>query len=259
MSIGKIYTFPVESISIQGIFRDKNILIAGGTGGIGAALTKKLLASGGNITVIGRKNPYGGQDGTLREGNINFLSLDLDSRECLPSLKTAAEKTDVLCIVRGPFLQKTLHETSAEEWESTVFSNLTIPGAAVSSALPGMKAKNWGRILLFGGTRTDRVRGFSTNAAYAAAKTGISSLIRSVAENYADYGISCCGICPGFTDTEYITDGQRKTLSEKIPGGKLISPEKIADMAVFLLSHFELNGSIITPDCAWTPCKIKIF
>lgn len=252
----------METISVNGIFSGKKILIAGGTGGIGAALTARLLPSGGEITVIGRHNPFSGDTGRRtpdRQGSRRFLPINLDSRECLPELEKEAENTDILCVARGAFLQKPLHETSPEEWEAAVFSNLVMPGAAVSSALKNMKEKGWGRILLFGGTRTDRIRGFATNAAYGAAKTGISSLIRSVAETYAPYGISCCGICPGFTETEYVPEEQKKRLAEKIPGGKLISPDKIADIAVLLLTNFELNGSIITPDCGWTPCKINFF
>ncbi len=245
VSIGKNYTWAVELE--KKTFADKSILVAGGTSGIGTALAQKLLLAGGTVTVIGKP-------GSLPRGEVSrFIELDLDEKACLIPLAAEAKKADVLCIVRGEFLQKPLHETSAQEWEQTVFSNLVMPGTALSAALSGMKERRWGRILLFGGTRTEAVRGFSTNAVYAAAKTALSSLIRSAAENYGRFGISCTGICPGFVESEHLSAKERAKLKAKIPGGELISPEKIAELALYLLSNFHLNGCIVTADSAWTP------
>ena len=135
------------------VFAGKRILVIGGTGGIGAALAKKLLDAGGKVSVIGRHNPFPAKDNPAPERHAAvFLPLNLDDPACLPDLTAAAAHTDVLCVVRGPFLQKPLHETSGAEWMQTVFANLAVPGAAVSAALPGMRSRRWGRILLFGGT-----------------------------------------------------------------------------------------------------------
>lgn len=245
----------MDEFSAKGIFSGKRILIVGGTGGIGAALTRRLIPEKGKITVIGRHDPFATAPDAPDTPAPRFIRMDLDKPDCLPRLCAEAEKADALCVARGAFLQKPLHETSMEEWGATVFSNLVMPGAAVSSALPRMMKNRWGRILLFGGTRTERVRGFKTNAAYAAAKTGVSSLIRSVAEHYGGEGICCCGICPGFTETEYISETQKSDWSSKLPGKTLLSPERIADYAMLLLTQPELNGCIITPDFGWTPCK----
>ena len=228
-------------------FEGKNVLVAGGTSGIGAALAMKLHLAGGAVTIIGKPGSR------PRREAFRLVEMDLDKKECLSPLAEAARAADVLCVARGEFLQKPLEETSPEEWEQMAFSNLVMPGAAVSAALSAMRRKRWGRILLFGGTRTEAARGFSTNAAYAAAKTALSSLIRSVAENYGQYGVSCCGICPGFVDSEALAAEERERLAAKTPGGKLVSAEKIAETGFYLLSNFHLNGCIVTADFAWTP------
>ncbi len=229
------------------IFLGKNVLVVGGTSGVGAALAQRLLAAGGRVSVIGKP-------GSAAQGEFElFITLNLDEKSCLKPLAEAAKNSDVLCIARGEFLQKPLEHTTAEEWEKTVFSNLVMPGYAVSAALLGMKERRWGRILLFGGTRTDRVRGFATNAVYAAAKTGLSSIVRSVAENYSKFGISCTGLCPGFIEDKALSKEEQDKLKAKMPTGKLLLPEEAADIAFYLLSNFHLNGCIVTADSAWTP------
>mgnify|MGYP000918751515 CR=1 FL=1 len=137
-----------------------------------------------------------------------------------------------------------------------VYANLVFPGILVSAVLPHMADRGWGRILLLGGTRTDIVRGFRTNAAYAAAKTGLSSLVKSVALDYASRGITCNAICPGFVDTEYMDDAERETQASKNPDGKLVSVGEIADSALFLLEKSVYNGTILPVDKGWTPALI---
>lgn len=134
--------------------------------------------------------------------------------------------------------------------------NLAFPGMLVSSALPHMRVEGWGRILLVGGTRTDSIRGFTSNAAYAAAKTGLASLVKSVALGYANQGISCNAICPGFVDTEYLESGVKEVLAAKNPDGKLISAGEIAELALFLLKNSLFNGAIIPADKGWSPVFI---
>ena len=229
------------------IFEGRRALVAGATSGIGAALAEKLSSSGAAVTAIGKPGS------SPRGEPSRFVELNLDEDACLAPLAEEARQADILCIVRGEFLQKPLDETSPQEWQKTAFSNLIMPGVAVSAALSGMKERRWGRILLFGGTRTEAVRGFLTNAAYASAKTALSSIVRSCAEGYGKYGIACAGICPGFVDDVRLSEEERLALKAKAPGGTLIPPEKIAETALFLLSNFHLNGCIVTADAAWTP------
>ena len=108
----------------------------------------------------------------------------------------------------------------------------------------------------FGGTRTDRVRGFRTNAAYAAAKTGLSSLILSTAQGYASRGITCNGICPGFVDSGAYTTEKRRSLEQKSPLSKLVDEGEIVSAAEFLLKNPSINGTIVRVDQGWSPSFI---
>jgi NAD(P)-dependent dehydrogenase (short-subunit alcohol dehydrogenase family) len=110
----------------------------------------------------------------------------------LPSLG----RIDILAVALGPFLRASLAETGAADWERLALLDLALPGALASALLPAMAARGWGRILLFGGTRTDGIRAYSSNAAYAAAKTGLGVLAKSLAVEGAPAGVGCVLVCP---------------------------------------------------------------
>lgn len=223
----------------------KKAVVIGGTGGLGRAIADGLCASGARVCRIG-----------AHSFDQDTLVVDLDSASGRKETVETCRDADILCVARGPFLRKPLAETTEAEWEMIVYANLVFPGILVSAVLPHMADRGWGRILLLGGTRTDIVRGFRTNAAYAAAKTGLSSLVKSVALDYASRGITCNAICPGFVDTEYMDDSERETQASKNPDGKLVSVGEIADSALFLLEKSVYNGTILPVDKGWTPALI---
>ena len=228
------------------VFHGKKAVVVGGTGGLGRAITASLLDEGASVCTIGRHSVPGTES----------LVLELDYPENRIIVIDKAREADILCVVRGPFIQKPLHETSPEEWDRMASLNLAFPGALVSAALPHMCENEWGRILLFGGTRTDAVRGFRTNAAYAAAKTGLASLAKSVALEYASMGVACNVICPGFVDTEYLESGEKAVLAGKNPDEKLISVDEIADLALFLMKNALYNGVVMPADKGWSPTLV---
>ena len=150
-------------------FAGKKAVVVGGSGGIGKSVAAVFAREGASVVCVGRHAFSGDADGGVP---IRSVALDLDDRAGRDVTIDLVRDADILCVTRGPFLRKTLDETGEAEWENIVYANLTFPGVLVSTVLPHMCANRWGRILLFGGTRTDSVRGFRTNAAYAAAKTG---------------------------------------------------------------------------------------
>jgi len=113
-----------------------------------------------------------------------------------------------------------------------------------------MAQRGFGRILLFGGTRTDAIRGFKFNAAYASAKTGLGVVAKSIAAEFAPCGVSCALLCPGFVETEYLPDDFKQELLQKSPLKQLVQPSEIAVLALQLLTGtMDLcNGSIINAD-----------
>ena len=254
----------------MGIFSDKKAVVIGGSGGIGRAVSQKLAATGAFLTVHGRHdnssldsfledlnsisndNTPSKKSGILKAKKAVFeLTLKNYDSVCSSKLKEILIDADIVCVCFGPFIQKPLAETSFEDWNEMALLNYALPGFCISTALPHMIEKKWGRFLLFGGTRTYTINGFKTNPAYAGAKTGVCSLVRSAAQEYANFGITCNAILPGFAETEYLSESTKEILRKKSPSGSLIPTENIAECAMFLLQNSKINGALLNVDDGW--------
>lgn len=236
---------------MDNVLQGKSALIVGGTSGIGYRLAQVLLQESASVVVQGKINSKRVTN-LCSQGNAAGFICDLQKMSYLNELCRYANAADILCVVYGPFLQKPLDITTAQEWTEIVYANLTLPGILVSSALAGMKERKWGRILLFGGTETQVLRGFRTNAVYGAAKTGIMSLVKSVSMEYALYGITANAVCPGFTDNGLLPEETRALWAKKNPDGELISPAAITEAALFLLKDGSYNGVMMPVDKGWS-------
>ena len=236
---------------MDNVLQGKSALVVGGTSGIGYCLVQSLLQESVSVVVQGRiKSKH--VTNLCCQGNVACFICDLQKASYVGELCKYANAADILCVAYGPFLQKPLDMTTVQEWNTTVYANLTLPGILVSSALTGMKERKWGRILLFGGTETQVLRGFRTNAVYGAAKTGIMSLVKSVSMEYARYGITANAVCPGFTDSGLLSEETRAMWEKKNPDGKLVDPSAITDAALFLLKDSAYNGVVMPVDKGWS-------
>ena len=241
------------------VFEGKQALVVGGSGGIGKAVALGLAQRGAMVTITGG-NSRERLEGALAElgvlnssRNAGFLCNigspgGLAPEKAAPFILEKAGMPDILIISWGPFIKSALQETKPDNWRFLVESNLIFPGVMVSMALHCMINRGWGRILLFGGTKTAEIRGFSDTAAYSASKTALGTLAKSVAKNAGGSGVSCNVICPGLTDTEYLCPSERAYSREMSPGGKAITAREIADCALGILENPVINGAIIPAD-----------
>ena len=233
-------------------FSGKKALVVGGTGGIGRAVALGLAELGAEVTV------HGGSSGerldntlkAIREngGKANGFLLQIDGPDAAGEIFARCPFPDILICAWGPFDRGNLSTTDREFWQRMVENNLIFPGILVSLCLKGMIEQKWGRILLFGGTNTDTIRGFTTTAAYSAAKTALGVIAKSVAKEADSRGITCNVVCPGLTDTEYSGEEQRYYNRKKTPGGRPLKAEQIAQMALSILENPGINGAVVPVD-----------
>jgi NAD(P)-dependent dehydrogenase (short-subunit alcohol dehydrogenase family) len=168
--------------------------------------------------------------------------------EAVAAITARVPAPDILVCAWGPFKRVPLAEAGTEHWQEMVLCNLLFPGLLVSAFLPGMMERGWGRILLFGGTNTDTIRGFTSTAPYSAAKTALGVLAKSAAASAGARGVTCNVICPGLTDTEYLDGAERAYNRKRGPGGKALTPEEIAAAGLDVLANPCLNGAVIPVD-----------
>lgn len=188
--------------------------------------------------------------GAAAEGFLLELKPEPASIDRLVAALPGLGRIDILAVAFGPFLRKSLSATSAADWETLALLDLALPGALASALFPSMAERGWGRILLFGGTRTDGIRAYSTNAAYAAAKTGLAVLAKSLAAEGSGHGVGAVLVCPGLVETEYLSDHERRAQAAVAPGGHLLSPGQVARAAVGLLAEDPClaSGAAVTLD-----------
>jgi NAD(P)-dependent dehydrogenase (short-subunit alcohol dehydrogenase family) len=183
---------------------------------------------------------------TNPSGFIRALDARLD--------KIGAEPDIVICAF-GPFREKPLAKYTAEDWELLTLANLALPGALASRFLPGMIEKRYGRFLFFGGTRTDGIHAYRKTAAYAAAKTGLGVLAKSVAAEGAAHNVAAVVVCPGPTETEYLDNETKRRHASLTPTGSLAQPGYVARTSLDLIDAEPCiaSGAIVSLDGGVAP------
>ena len=233
-------------------FSGKKALVVGGTGGIGKEVALLLAESGAELTIHGGSSTerLSTTIATIRDagGKADGFLLPIENPSSAEKIIALSPPPDILVCAWGPFKRARLETHDIETWQSMTENNLIFPGLLVSQVIKGMMDRNWGRILLFGGTNTDTIRGFTTTIAYSAAKTALGVIAKSAAKTGGSRSITCNVVCPGLTDTEYSSEELRQYNREKSPGGQALSAKEVALAAFAVISNPRINGAIISVD-----------
>jgi len=244
--------------SRRSILAGRRALVVGGSGGIGGAIALDLALRGASVFVHGR-SPDKVEDVvraiTLEGGRAHGFPFEIDIPDGFLAALEPFGFFDILVIAFGPFVRKSLALHTSSDWERMASLNLALPGALASRYFPSMRESGFGRIVFFGGTRTDTVRGFLSNAAYAAAKTGLDVLAKSIALEGASHNVAAVTICPGLVETEYLDAGATAELRRIAPGGRLAKAAEIATIALDLIDSDPCiaSGAIVSLDAGFSP------
>lgn len=209
--------------SMKAAQNNKSVLITGAAGGIGRATVNLFAESGWQVIGVDR-SPFG--DGFPKNGL--FIEADISEPEDMQEIFTRAQDfSDHLnALVNNAAVQiaKPLLDTSVEEWDAVMVSNLRAVFLAVKLAYPLFKAAGSGAIV-----NVSSVHAVATSAniaAYAASKGGMLALTRAMAIEFAPDEIRVNAILPGAVDTPMLRAG----LSRGHVGGGTL-PERLENLA----------------------------
>lgn len=182
--------------------KGKTALITGGGSGIGQAIARSLSDAGAYIIVVGRRAAP--LQETLKEREGLAIAADLLSESVFEELHSTCANygtfPDIIVNAAGVNPRKHADEINIDEWNSTVYLNLTAPFFVSQTFVTHMKKKKWGRIINIASLQSERA--FANGISYGAAKGGVTQLTRAMAEAWSKDGIICNAIQPGFFPTE---------------------------------------------------------
>jgi 3-oxoacyl-[acyl-carrier protein] reductase len=224
-------------------FAGKTVLVTGGGSGIGAASCRGFAAAGANVHVIDRDGAAAERVAAEIGHNANASAHQLDVSDgpgwarLAGEIAAAAGGIDVLVNCAGTITQKTLGTMTTAEWDRVIDVNLGGTFNGIQAVLPHMKAKGGGAIVNIASIAGRRIS-FGGGANYSASKAGVLGLTRHAAYELAPDHIRVNAVCPGPTATPFAgaapTAEQKAQRAKKIPLGRMVEPEDIADAVMFL-------------------------
>jgi 3-hydroxybutyrate dehydrogenase len=253
------------------MLKGKTALVTGSTSGIGLGIAKALAEQGANIMM----NGFGEKDAAMAEVKafgveVDYHGADMSKPAEIEAMMQAAEKrfgaVDILVNNAGIQHVANVEDFPVDRWDAIIAINLSSAFHTTRMALPGMKQRNWGRII-----NLASVHGLVASAqksAYVAAKHGIVGLTKVTALETAQTGVTCNAICPGWVLTPLVQkqvdaraekdkmnneEAKKRLLSEKQPSGEFVTPDQLAALAVFFCSPAatQIRGVAWNMDGGW--------
>ena len=258
------------------MLKGKNAVITGSTSGIGLGIARALAKEGANVMI----NGFGAAADIEKERSA------IESGFAVKSLYSAADMTnpdeiaamiktaeaelgavDILVNNAGIQYVAPIEEFPIEKWNQIIAINLTAAFLATRAAVPGMKARKWGRIISTASAHSLVASPFKV--AYVSAKHGIAGLTKTVALELAEFGVTVNCISPGYVWTPLVAHQipeQMKThnmTEEQVkhdvflaaqPTKEFVTVEQVAAMAVYLCSDAaaQITGANLVIDGGWT-------
>ena len=222
-------------------FKNKNILITGASGGIGRELVKKFVSLGGNVVGSGTKTEK--LDLIKKKyPNIKVKKFDLSEHsrieEFIDDVSLQLGGLDILINNAGTNVDNLSLRMKEEEWKKVIDINLTSTFLLTKYAIKKMLKNKFGRVV-----NITSVVGHTGNlgqANYAASKSGIIGMSKSLAIEYARKNITVNCVSPGFIVSDMTMNIAEKVkiyLTSKIPMGKLGTGEDVSNCVAFLSSE----------------------
>ena len=252
--------------------KGKTALVTGSTSGIGLGVAQQLARQGANIVLNGFGEVDAAKAAVAALGvAVDYHGADMSKPAEIEAMMTFAAQrfggVDILVNNAGIQHVANVEDFPVEKWDAIIAINLGSAFHTSRLAIPGMRARNWGRILNIASAHG--LVASAAKSAYVAAKHGLVGFTKSSALELATTGVTVNAICPGWVLTplvqkqidaraarDGITAEKAKVdlLGEKQPSLQFTTPEQLGDLAVFLCSAAADNvrGVAWAVDGGWT-------
>jgi 3-hydroxybutyrate dehydrogenase len=258
------------------MLKGKTALVTGSTSGIGLGYARALAAEGANVVI----NGFGDATAIEKERagiekdfgvKAGYSPADMTKPAEIADMVHNAEKTfgsvDVLINNAGVQHVAPIEEFPIEKWNQIIAINLSSAFHTIRAAVPGMKARKWGRIINTASAHSLVASPFKS--AYVSAKHGLAGLTKTVALEVATFGITVNCISPGYVWTPLVekqipdTMKARGMTAEQVkrdvllaaqPTKEFVTVEEVAALALYLCSEAAkaITGANLSIDGGWT-------
>ncbi len=255
--------------------KGKVALVTGSTSGIGLGIARALAGEGADIAMSGFGDPAAIEAlraGIVADFGVRAVHVPADMAvpaEIAAMVAIAEEKlgrVDILVNNAGIQFVSPIETFPDAEWDKVIAVNLSAVFHATKAAIPGMRARGWGRIINIASAHG--LVASAQKVAYVAAKHGVAGMTKVTAIEMANAGTTCNAICPGWVLTPLVEaqlnaraeregisvdEAKRRFLAEKQPMARFTTPEQIGAAAVFLCSEgaATITGIPLSVDGGW--------
>jgi len=258
------------------ILQNKTALVTGSTSGIGLAVARAMAKEGANVVINGFGDAAAIEAERARiESEFGVKAVydgaDMSDGAAIAAMVANAEKTlgsvDILVNNAGIQHVSPIEEFPVEKWNQIIAINLSAAFHAIRAAVPGMKARKWGRIISTASAHSLVASPFKS--AYVAAKHGIAGLTKTAALEVATFGVTVNCISPGYVWTPLVekqipdTMAARNMTKEQVinevlleaqPTKQFVTVDQVAALALYLCSDAasQITGANLSIDGGWT-------
>ena len=231
-------------------------LVTGASRGIGRAIATSLAAAGAKIAV-NYHTASAQADEVVAEiaaagGTAVAFKADVSDAHAAATLvretETRLGPIEILVNNAGVIARRPVEEVGPDYWDETIRINLSSAFYVTHAALPGMRARRWGRIIFLSSIAAQT--GGVIGPHYAASKAGLHGLAHSYASLFAKEGITANAIAPALIDTDMVR-GNPAARPDLIPVKRFGLPDEVAAVAVLLASNGYITGQTISVNGGW--------
>lgn len=225
----------------------RSVLVTGGNRGIGLAIARAFQANGDKVAITSRSGEGPGDLFTVQADVTDLASLDA----AFEAIEEAHGPVEVLVNNAGITNDQLLLRMSEEDFEQVIDTNLTGSFRALKRATRGMIRLKKGRVIFI--SSVVGLYGSPGQINYAASKSGLVGMARSLTRELGSRNITANVVAPGYIDTEMtqqLSEDLQKQYKQAIPAGRFAAPEEVANVVRWLASEEAsyISGAVIPVD-----------